>query len=56
MRQVVELLTNLTEVVRDMELGVFSYRLYKDFDQAIGNEELILVEKLVLQDCQVCMN
>lgn len=46
--KVIELLTNLTDVVRNKEPGVFSYRLYKEFDQTTGNEDLILVEKSVL--------
>lgn len=34
--------------MRNKEPGIFSYRLYKEFDQTTGNEDLILVEKSVL--------
>ncbi|KAF4303991.1 hypothetical protein SLS57_005313 [Botryosphaeria dothidea] len=43
--RVVELLTNLTSVVEKNEPGVQSFHLYKDFDAAVGNEQLVLVEK-----------
>lgn len=43
--QVVELLTNLTDVVKNKEPGVFSYRLYQEFDHTTGEGDLILVEK-----------
>jgi len=43
--QVVELLSNLTKAVQKNEPDVFSFHLYKDFDQETGKEQLILVEK-----------
>ncbi|KAL3421019.1 hypothetical protein PVAG01_07464 [Phlyctema vagabunda] len=43
--RVAELLTNLTAVVQKKEPGVFSFHLYRDFDQEKGKEQLVLVEK-----------
>ncbi|KAL1602882.1 hypothetical protein SLS59_004537 [Nothophoma quercina] len=43
--QIVELLSNLTKAVQKNEPDVFSFHLYKDFDQETGKEQLVLVEK-----------
>ena len=40
-------MTNLTAAVEKNESGVFSFHLYKDFDQEAGKEQLVLVEKYV---------
>jgi hypothetical protein len=45
--RVMELLSALTEAVREKEPGVISFHFYKDFDRESGNEELVLVERYV---------